>query len=79
MTIAQTSAAIGSRVHDFMQLSNQWARVTITRHDEPTEGRYAIEGDLMDTRARVIYRNTVDEALRYALASLALYASGRCD
>jgi hypothetical protein len=63
---------------DYIKLENQWARVTIQASpydDEPDA--YIVSGDTKDGGAEYATQDIV-EAYRYALASLALYARGRC-
>jgi hypothetical protein len=69
--------ASGTRDGDYIELSNQWAKVVIT-YDAPS-GLWVVSGDLADTRARAKNFALQNNALTYALLSLAAYQSGRAD
>lgn len=69
--------AMGNRDGDSIQLTNAWARVTITRINErPDPVEYELTGDVQGGRARV---KTLTEAVSLALLNLADYERGRGD
>lgn len=74
-----TMRSCGPRNGDYLQLANQFARVTITRDTSYDDGPYVLTGDLIDPRAQEKTFKTWGEALAYALDSLAHYESGRAD
>lgn len=75
-----TASATGTQPGDYLQLENQWARITITRADaDDADHNWIVSGDIKDTRARSAGFTGASEALAYALESLALFQHGRAD
>lgn len=76
--MSRTASAIGKRPGDYLQLDNQWARVTITRADtDDADHNWIVSGHVKDMRAHSVGFDTAHDALAYALESLALYEQGR--
>jgi hypothetical protein len=73
--------AIGPVQGDFLELTNKWARIVITREDEsashPALPLYAVTGDIADSGTRVVMFTTMSGAVGYAMESLALFQEGR--
>lgn len=82
-TKSKADKAIGAFDGDCLTLSNQWARVIIakTRWDDTDKGavwQWEVTGDIAEFRAPMKAFNTAEQALAYALESLALYEQGAC-
>lgn len=75
----QLAQSIGPQDGDYLDLTNQWARVSITRMvlDEGKRPVYVVRGDLADPLAATKRCTTIESAVAYAFESLALYQSGR--
>lgn len=78
---SRVSKAIGRRSGDYIELSNQWARVRVTFYgrDDYREGNkalYLVDGDTLHGK-REMRSSAI--AMAYALNSLAAYEAGRAD
>lgn len=67
--------AIGNKDGDYLELSNQWAKVFVTKQTDPR--MWTVTGDILDvcgppTRS---FR-TLSKAMNYAVESLAAYRDG---
>lgn len=83
MKAATALDAMGKQDGDYIELHNQWARVTVSRDrvwNPKTGGSagwvYTVSGDIADFRARIKEFKTSAKALAYAFESLALYQKG---
>lgn len=72
------ASAIGPRDGDFLELSNLWARVVISRDCAAGQpDSFTVRGDLADDRLRIKEFDTLTDAMSYAMRSLAQYQAGR--
>lgn len=60
---------------DYVTLSNQWASVTITYHED--DRAWFCTGDLLETREESQSFLSARDAYNYAIGSLAEFAKGR--
>ena len=65
--------AIGGREYDYLELSNAWATVSITREGK----RYLLDGDTRPHEPSNY--GTLSAAIAEAWRALASYANGRAD
>lgn len=74
------ASAMGLRDGDFLELSNLWARVVISRDCAAGQpDSFTVRGDLADDNLRIKEFATLTDAMSYAMRSLAEYQAGRVD
>lgn len=66
--------AIGNQDGDYLELTNQWARVFITLETNPRT--WMVSGDILDLRNRAQTFPTLAKAMDYAVESLKAYRDG---
>ena len=69
--------ALGPRTGDELTISNQWAKVTISREQDAPH--FIVTGDLADFRTTSKEFTKLGDAVDFAFTSLATYQRGRAD
>lgn len=68
--------AMGRTEGDYLELSNQWARVFVTRETVGRLATFVVSGDIIDPRKHEITFHSLSKAMAYAVRSLGEYRRG---